>query len=402
MSTTLDRDLFLPADAGNLLAAWHVCRDHGFELFAGTEPIDEPRDAELARAVVERRALTRASDGMGTDVDLSLVMGGFDFEAIWPSRRVFVRGRRDRDSGGAALPHRGIGGEGGEGEGSALSLDPSGGARSHIARRRSGHLTTGSSACCISSGGRRVTARRPSSPRIRTARCRTASSPRSSEGRQRFIPARAGNTPPKTGRQFAQSVHPRAGGEHRSRSRVAAASDGSSPRGRGTRAGSGRHGRPSRFIPARAGNTSQCRSTRLSPTVHPRAGGEHDQVFRWPKSRSGSSPRGRGTPAIDVFRRGEGRFIPARARNTAKPARSSGAATVHPRAGGEHAIGALRGEHRGGSSPRGRGTRPSTSGRAGCSRFIPARAGNTVASASRSRSLKVHPRAGGEHLSTAA
>ena len=42
MSTTLDRDLFLPADAGNLLAAWDLCRDHGFELFAGTEPLDEP------------------------------------------------------------------------------------------------------------------------------------------------------------------------------------------------------------------------------------------------------------------------------------------------------------------------------------------------------------------------
>ena len=66
-----------------------MCRDHGFKLFAGTEPLDEPRDAELARAVVERRALTRASDGMGTDVDLSLVMSGFDFEVIWPSRRVF-------------------------------------------------------------------------------------------------------------------------------------------------------------------------------------------------------------------------------------------------------------------------------------------------------------------------
>ena len=63
--------------------------DHGFELFAGTEPRDEPRDAELARAVVERCVLTRAGDGMGTDVDLSLVMSGFDFEAIWPSRRGF-------------------------------------------------------------------------------------------------------------------------------------------------------------------------------------------------------------------------------------------------------------------------------------------------------------------------
>ena len=86
---TLDRDLFLPAEPANLLAAWRVCRSNGFELFAGTEPLDEPRDDELARAVVERCALTRASDGMGTDVDLSLVMSGYEFETAWSARRWF-------------------------------------------------------------------------------------------------------------------------------------------------------------------------------------------------------------------------------------------------------------------------------------------------------------------------
>ena len=89
MFMTLDRDLFLPADPGNLLAAWRVCRKCGFGLFAGTEPLDEPHDAELAHTVVERRSLTRAVDGMGTDVDLSLVMSGFDFETIWSARRMF-------------------------------------------------------------------------------------------------------------------------------------------------------------------------------------------------------------------------------------------------------------------------------------------------------------------------
>ena len=89
MFTTLDRDLFLPPAPGNLLAAWRVCRDSGFNLFARTQSLDEPQDAELARMVVERRALTRASDGMGTDVDLSLVMSGFDFETAWRARRIF-------------------------------------------------------------------------------------------------------------------------------------------------------------------------------------------------------------------------------------------------------------------------------------------------------------------------
>ena len=87
--STLDRDLFLPADAENLLAAWHACESQGFSLLAGTEPLDSPRDAALARSVVERRALTRASDLRGTDVDLSLVMSGFDFETVWTARNVF-------------------------------------------------------------------------------------------------------------------------------------------------------------------------------------------------------------------------------------------------------------------------------------------------------------------------
>ena len=89
MFTTLDRDLFLPVDPDNLLKAWQVFETHGFGLFAGTEPLDVPRDAALARVVVERRALTRASDGAGTDVDLSLLMSGFAFEKIWPERRIF-------------------------------------------------------------------------------------------------------------------------------------------------------------------------------------------------------------------------------------------------------------------------------------------------------------------------
>ena len=89
MFTTLDRDLFLPPDAENLLAAWRVCEEQGFELFVGNELLDVPRDDALARAVVARRALTRASDGVGTDVDLSLVMSDFDFGTVWASRRLF-------------------------------------------------------------------------------------------------------------------------------------------------------------------------------------------------------------------------------------------------------------------------------------------------------------------------
>ena len=89
MSTTLDRDLFLPPDADNLLAAWRVCETNGFALFNGMEPLDMPCDVALARTVVERRALIRAADGAGTDVDLSLIMSGHDFEVVWAARRIF-------------------------------------------------------------------------------------------------------------------------------------------------------------------------------------------------------------------------------------------------------------------------------------------------------------------------
>lgn len=90
MFTTLDRDLFLPAETENLLAAWRTCKANGFALFAGPEPLDLPHDGTLAAAVVARRALTRASDSDGTDVDLSLVMGGFEFETVWKDRRIFI------------------------------------------------------------------------------------------------------------------------------------------------------------------------------------------------------------------------------------------------------------------------------------------------------------------------
>ena len=89
MSTTLDRDLFLPADPDNLLEAWRVCETNGLRLFMGSEPFDETHDGGLAPAVVGRRALTRASDGATTDVELSLVMSGFEFEEVWLARRMF-------------------------------------------------------------------------------------------------------------------------------------------------------------------------------------------------------------------------------------------------------------------------------------------------------------------------
>ena len=86
----MDRDVFLPPDPANLLAAWRLCEALGLRLTSSGEPLDEPRDLYLAERVVERRASTRADDGSELVVDLTLVMTGFEFEEVWEQRTMFL------------------------------------------------------------------------------------------------------------------------------------------------------------------------------------------------------------------------------------------------------------------------------------------------------------------------
>ena len=168
------------------------------------------------------------------------------------------------------------------------------------------------------------------------------------------------------------TVHPRAGGEHDDTVLFRAIGD--------------RH----RFIPARAGNTRYgVRDRGGHPAaVHPRAGGEHsstmlsifDSVHRSLSSRTCN------------------RFIPARAGNTCRRLAESSSPSVHPRAGGEHAPRNICPIHSNGSSPRGRGTHRDGHRCDPVRRFIPARAGNTCSRRDRPTPRPVHPRAGGEHM----
>jgi hypothetical protein len=88
--TTEYRDLFVPLDAENLVRAWTACESAGLSLWRGEEPLDAPRDLQLARAVVEHRASTVALGDQRLQIDLALVMAGFTFEAVWPRRRTFL------------------------------------------------------------------------------------------------------------------------------------------------------------------------------------------------------------------------------------------------------------------------------------------------------------------------
>ena len=232
-----------------------------------------------------------------------------------------------------------------------------------------------------------------SSPRGRG----TPSFPSSYRNQSRFIPARAGNTGRRHMWPCHVPVHPRAGGEHTVHIFIGYLVLGSSPRGRGTHSPHFHRVLGTRFIPARAGNTGDAHRGCRELSVHPRAGGEHrtDEATGLPTV--GSSPRGRGTLGQQPARTGAERFIPARAGNTSKKSDLEILNSVHPRAGGEHKYHHAIMAFAIGSSPRGRGTLIQISINLSMDRFIPARAGNTFRIRWRDPLRSVHPRAGGEH-----
>ena len=214
---------------------------------------------------------------------------------------------------------------------------------------------------------------------------------------QRFIPARAGNTPLVWSEISTSTVHPRSRGEHSSGDAGAALRLGSSPLARGTRRLALRRRPARRFIPARAGNTRWVPATRSPSPVHPRSRGEHDGTTLADFRRDGSSPLARGTHR-DVDLDGlDGRFIPARAGNTAISIRAAVVSPVHPRSRGEHSSAVIVWPTTAGSSPLARGTPRPRRRAAPERRFIPARAGNTSSPAPATSRPPVHPRSRGEH-----
>ena len=195
----------------------------------------------------------------------------------------------------------------------------------------------------------------------------------------RFIPARAGNSSCCRSAIWANSVHPRACGEQFRSCMVLVRSYGSSPRVRGTATILTGGGFLYRFIPARAGNSLVSFFMLRALTVHPRACGEQGTLKMPMAMPSGSSPRVRGTVALGHEHAVAGRFIPARAGNRVIGSSAGGVTAVHPRACGEQCCRGLPRQGDRGSSPRVRGT-GSPRRRGACSRrFIPARAGNSLA-----------------------
>ena len=194
------------------------------------------------------------------------------------------------------------------------------------------------------------------------------------------------------------SVHPRSRGEHVIEPFADGGAFGSSPLARGTRFEIDPQGRLERFIPARAGNTTDTAIAKTSTSVHPRSRGEHTGLLARDALGRGSSPLARGTLGYSACRARSRRFIPARAGNTFQALDWRHENPVHPRSRGEHFRLLVTERTMRGSSPLARGTRRLLQAGHHMRRFIPARAGNTIAPKGRTTSRTVHPRSRGEHL----
>ena len=152
---------------------------------------------------------------------------------------------------------------------------------------------------------------------------------------------------------------------------------GSSPRLRGTQLPPDLRCRRPGIIPALAGNTSRYIHACCAMRDHPRACGEHRATRKAAAFGSGSSPRLRGTQCVEYNRLCYQGIIPALAGNTSRTLYRAQAARDHPRACGEHTTWYRDFPLFAGSSPRLRGTpafAPVCVDELG---IIPALAGNT-------------------------
>ncbi len=195
----------------------------------------------------------------------------------------------------------------------------------------------------------------------------------------RFIPAGAGNTMLPSFTPFLISVYPRWRGEHNRPYEDHWHGGGLSPLARGTHPEINGDGAFTRFIPAGAGNTSNCCNGQRSHAVYPRWRGEHCLGGGSAQPRNGLSPLARGTRGNSFLDAALLRFIPAGAGNTVDGFSIFPPSAVYPRWRGEHSIANMLRLMKSGLSPLARGTLTKSAPGPGYCRFIPAGAGNTVA-----------------------
>ena len=152
---------------------------------------------------------------------------------------------------------------------------------------------------------------------------------------------------------------------------------GSSPRMRGKQTIPGLKVTHEGLIPAHAGKTADSPPRPRSRPAHPRACGENFIQGMVKGLVQGSSPRMRGKRCISFSLSSGWGLIPAHAGKTSCSKTRSPRSTAHPRACGENAVAALAARAVAGSSPRMRGKRANRVTSNQITRLIPAHAGKT-------------------------
>ncbi len=215
----------------------------------------------------------------------------------------------------------------------------------------------------------------------------------------RFIPACAGNRERGEKRSYGKPVHPRVCGEQDEVFISVENNAGSSPRVRGTEYPGGWINPRPRFIPACAGNRlGSVTLTGNGPSVHPRVCGEQGERPAMSITASGSSPRVRGTAPDRSASRRSPAVHPRVCGEQRVATPSTVRAAVHPRVCGEQLAAMCDRLAFTGSSPRVRGTERRLRDNRLHSRFIPACAGNRPWPTRWSPPRPVHPRVCGEQL----
>ena len=192
-----------------------------------------------------------------------------------------------------------------------------------------------------------------------------------------LIPAHAGSTRIAACLSPLSGAHPRSRGEHRYFETEVKWRSGSSPLTRGAPTKRIRIPDGVGLIPAHAGSTSRRLLLTHSRRAHPRSRGEHRVNETSTSTLVGSSPLTRGALPFEVLHRAGHGLIPAHAGSTRSTPTRSARQPAHPRSRGEHSVKSQKSSKQKGSSPLTRGALCHVLGRGARLGLIPAHAGST-------------------------
>ena len=211
-----------------------------------------------------------------------------------------------------------------------------------------------------------------------------------------IIPAYAGNRSRLRRREDTPRDHPRVCGEQVPIFATLTRMLGSSPRMRGTEIGPQVVEPQAGIIPAYAGNRNWYTGGQTNVRDHPRVCGEQD-IADWEEIASeGSSPRMRGTASGGSCVLAREGIIPAYAGNSSCPYKEQPAQRDHPRVCGEQNLRIAGIVVNMGSSPRMRGTGEAVNKAQSANGIIPAYAGNSGVDWPCATQSRDHPRVCGE------